>query len=173
MVARRCQHPHENSLALFHFSFLLLGVSFFRYSYRSNRRMRSATSVFFVLLSSFVTTRAFSPLRYGSALRVASLRPSTLLPTETPTREAADDDSDRSLSRLELEEGSLRVHSPDFAATDLLNGLSSSIWSASRAKDDDDSSLFLHTSHTQKKAEHEKTLGDLMACQRLLACSRK
>lgn len=55
----------------------------------------------------------------------------------------------------------------------LLNGLSPSIWSATRVKEGDDTSLFLHTRHAKEKAAFETALGDLISCNRLLSCARK
>ena len=46
-------------------------------------------------------------------------------------------------------------------------------WSSSRPLNDDKSALFLHTSHPEERSEHQTSLGDLISCSRLLACSRK
>jgi len=54
----------------------------------------------------------------------------------------------------------------------LLNGLNPSIWSATPVEEGDDSSLFLHTRHAREKDQFENALGDLISCNRLLACAR-
>jgi len=77
--------------------------------------------------------------------------------------------------RLDLDsEGNLRLNG---GPTVLLNGLTPSVWSASRPEStsvngDNYGSLFLHARYADELAEHENKLGDLVACNRLLACSR-
>jgi hypothetical protein len=55
----------------------------------------------------------------------------------------------------------------------LMEGLSPSVWSASRppSHDQNSNALFLHASHTKSLAEHQTALGDLISCRRFLACS--
>lgn len=69
---------------------------------------------------------------------------------------------------LDLEQGCIRE-----GPRVLLNGMNPSIWSATRVAEDDDNSLFLHTRHTKESAQFETPLGDLLSCNRLLACARE
>lgn len=73
-------------------------------------------------------------------------------------------------TRLELdtEQGCLRQ-----GPRVLLNGLNPSIWSSTTVVPGDDTSLFLHTRHAKERSQFEYTVGDLISCQRLLACARK
>lgn len=76
---------------------------------------------------------------------------------------------------IELDnDGRLRIGHTDGGIT-VMDGISSSIWSATRPAGCDDgksNSLFLHTSHPKDKSEHEASVGRLLSCRRFLACSR-
>lgn len=141
--------------------------------------------LFFALLMGGV--QAFLPASVPGNQRSRSWhRPSTIASETSPSTDSErtlqsvsfqgfqgkEEEEEEIPSRLVLQDGSLRLHSAHSGPQDFLNGLNPDEWSATRATEGDESSLFLHTSHAQNLAEHESTLGELLACRRLLACSR-
>jgi hypothetical protein len=78
---------------------------------------------------------------------------------------------------LNLEDGSLRIsNGPSNHQGEeqvLLNGLNPKVWSAVRPEDGSANGLFLQTSYPTYEPLHESTLGKLVSCERMLACSRK
>lgn len=84
----------------------------------------------------------------------------------------ADNNAIGNRHRLELDaSGRLRLgDGPDEV---LMQGLDPSVWSASRpsSQDQNSNALFLHATHTEDLAAHQTVLGDLISCQRFLACS--
>ena len=77
---------------------------------------------------------------------------------------------DKKPCRLDLDDqGCLRL---DQSTKVLLDGLNPLIWSASRPDSGETNCLFLQTSYSNELAEHQNALGNLVSCQRLLACSR-
>ena len=149
----------------------------------------SFQSIILFLLFLIGTSYAFAPLCPRATSDASRLHRSFLSsvpvssPTETDQQTGTLPETTKSSStssslgvhknvhRLELDhQGNLRL---DDTQTVLLNGLKPSMWTASRPLGDEKhSSLFLHTCHSKECAEHESSLGDLVACRRLLACSR-
>eukprot|EP00591_Stephanopyxis_turris_P007599 CAMPEP_0195514416 /NCGR_PEP_ID=MMETSP0794_2-20130614/5810_1 /TAXON_ID=515487 /ORGANISM="Stephanopyxis turris, Strain CCMP 815" /LENGTH=837 /DNA_ID=CAMNT_0040642659 /DNA_START=337 /DNA_END=2847 /DNA_ORIENTATION=+ len=77
---------------------------------------------------------------------------------------------DQNVHRLDLEsDGHLRINGKE--KTDLLDGLIPSIWTATRPAFSENS-IFLHMRHSPQWSQHEMPVGDLISCNRLLACSR-
>jgi hypothetical protein len=90
------------------------------------------------------------------------------------------DDSVSPRIHLNLHDGSLRItkgpkSNPPGEVEEqvLLNGLNPNVWSAVRPEDGSANGLFLQTSYPTYEPLHESTLGELVSCERMLACSRK